>query len=156
MSLYPTAFKGLHSKYFILTTSFKLFDSLQYSEALELISRLLMELKKLDDKALLVECHLTESKIHHGLRNLPKAKAALTASRTCANAIYVGPALQSSSDQMSGVLHTEEKDYNTAHSYFLEAFEQLDQMNDQEKAVPCLKYMMLCRILDGLNKVRSC
>lgn len=25
-------------------------------------------------------------------------------------------------------------------------------MNDQEKAVPCLKYMMLCRILDGLNK----
>ncbi|GMH92128.1 hypothetical protein TrST_g6587 [Triparma strigata] len=128
------------------------YEQEKYSEALELISRLLTELKKLDDKALLVECHLTESKIHHGLRNLPKAKAALTASRTCANAIYVGPALQSNIDQMSGVLHTEEKDYNTAHSYFLEAFEQLDQMNDQEKAVPCLKYMMLCRILDGLNK----
>ncbi|GMH94139.1 hypothetical protein TL16_g12818, partial [Triparma laevis f. inornata] len=125
------------------------YEQEKYAEALELISRLLMELKKLDDKALLVECHLTESKIHHGLRNLPKAKAALTASRTCANAIYVGPALQSNIDQMSGVLHTEEKDYNTAHSYFLEAFEQLDQMNDQEKAVPCLKYMMLCRILDA-------
>jgi hypothetical protein len=34
----------------------------------------------------------------------------------------------------------------------LEAFEQLDQMNDRERAVPCLKYMMLCRILDSLTK----
>eukprot|EP00980_Cylindrotheca_fusiformis_P029194 scaffold22748_cov182-Cylindrotheca_fusiformis.AAC.8 len=129
-----------------------LFHQNLFGDALELIDRLLSELKKIDDKQLLVETHLMESKIHFGLRNVPKAKAALTASRTCANAIYVAPALQASIDTMSGTIHTEEGDYNTAHSYFLEAFEQLDQMNEQAQAVPCLKYMMLCRILDSLTK----
>lgn len=129
-----------------------LFQQDKYGEALTLADKLLVELKKLDDKQLLVEVHLVESRIHHGLRNMAKAKAALTASRTSANAIYVAPSLQSQIDMMSGVLHCEEGDYDTAHSYFLEAFEQLDQLDDQEKAVPCLKYMMLCKILDGLNK----
>ncbi|EED93476.1 predicted protein [Thalassiosira pseudonana CCMP1335] len=125
-----------------------LFQQDKYGEALALVDNLLAELKKLDDKQLLVETHLVESKIHHGLRNMAKSKAALTASRTNANAIYVAPALQCQIDLMSGVLHCEEGDYDTAYSYFLEAFEQLDQLDDREKAVPCLKYMMLCRILD--------
>eukprot|EP00521_Asterionellopsis_glacialis_P013374 CAMPEP_0195306732 /NCGR_PEP_ID=MMETSP0707-20130614/37350_1 /TAXON_ID=33640 /ORGANISM="Asterionellopsis glacialis, Strain CCMP134" /LENGTH=476 /DNA_ID=CAMNT_0040370957 /DNA_START=225 /DNA_END=1655 /DNA_ORIENTATION=+ len=129
-----------------------LFEQDKYGPALALIDRLLVELKKLDDKQLLVETHLMESKIHFGLQNVPKAKAALTASRTCANAIYVAPGLQASIDSMSGILHCEEGDYDTAHSYFLESFEQLDQLNDREKAVPCLKYMMLCRILDSLTR----
>jgi len=129
-----------------------LFHQNNYHDALFLIDRLLQELKKIDDKQLLVETHLMESKIHFGLRNVAKAKAALTASRTCANAIYVAPSLQASIDTMSGTIHTEEGDYNTAHSYFLEAFEQLDQMNEETQAVPCLKYMMLCRILDSLTK----
>lgn len=124
----------------------------QYSAALTLVNNLLFELKKLDDKQLLVESHLIESKIHHGLRNIPKAKSALTASRTAANAIYVAPAMQSQIDSMSGVLHCEEQDYDTAHSYFLEAFEQLDQADDTERAMKSLKYMMLCRILDSLGK----
>jgi len=109
---------------------------------------------------------LVESKIHHALRNMPKSKAALTASRTAANAIYVAPGLQSTIDEMSGILHCEEGDYNTAHSYFLEAFEQLDTLegNAEKKgegvtnngegssALKCLKYMMLCKILDNLTK----
>jgi len=129
-----------------------LFQRREYGAALTMVDALLFELKKLDDKQLLVETHLVESKIHHGLRNVAKAKAALTASRTAANAIYVAPSLQASIDSMSGVLHCEEADYDTAHSYFLEAFEQLDQMDDKERAVPCLKYMMLCKILDSLGK----
>lgn len=129
-----------------------LFHQNLFNHALTLIDRLLSELKKIDDKQLLVETHLMESKIHFGLRNVPKAKAALTASRTAANAIYVAPNLQASIDTMSGTIHTEEGDYNTAHSYFLEAFEQLDQMNEQGQAVICLKYMMLCHILDSLTK----
>jgi len=127
-----------------------LFAQENYVESLELCDRLLYELKKLDDKQLLVETHLLESKIHFALRNVPKAKAALTASRTAANAIYVSPSLQADIDSMSGTIHTEEGDYNTAHSYFLEAFEQLDQMNSDD-AVMALKYMMLCRILDSLR-----
>eukprot|EP00538_Stauroneis_constricta_P004602 CAMPEP_0119546182 /NCGR_PEP_ID=MMETSP1352-20130426/702_1 /TAXON_ID=265584 /ORGANISM="Stauroneis constricta, Strain CCMP1120" /LENGTH=469 /DNA_ID=CAMNT_0007590849 /DNA_START=67 /DNA_END=1476 /DNA_ORIENTATION=+ len=124
----------------------------KYSDALALIDDLLRELKQLDDKQLLVETHLQESKIHFALRNLPKAKAALTASRTAANAIYVTPTLQADMDTLSGTLHTEESDYNTGHSYFLEAFEQLDQMNAPEEAITPLKYMMLCKILDALTK----
>ena len=132
--------------------AFILYEQEKYSEALTLVDDLLVELKKLDDKQLLVETHLVESKIHHGLRGMAKAKAALTASRTCANAIYVAPTLQSTIDSMSGTLHCEEGDYNTAHSYFLEAFEQLNQMDDRERAIKALKYMMLCRILDSLTK----
>ena len=129
-----------------------LFTRREYGPALALIDNLLVELKKLDDKQLLVETHLIEARIHHGLRNVAKAKAALTASRTAANSIYVAPSLQASIDSMSGILHCEEGDYDTAHSYFLEAFEQLDQMDDRDRALSCLKYMMLCKILDSLGK----
>ena len=129
-----------------------LFSRDDYKAALSLINKLLGELKKLDDKQLLVETHLIEARIHHGLRGIAKAKAALTASRTAANAIYVAPSLQAEIDMMSGTLHCEEADYDTAHSYFLEAFEQLDQLDDVHRALPCLKYMMLCKILDSLGK----
>jgi 26S proteasome regulatory subunit N6 len=154
------------------------YHSQEYGKSQQMVDELLHELKKLDDKQLLVEIHLLESQIHFALRNVPKAKAALTASRTAANAIYVHPGLQASLDTMSGVLHVEEKDYNTAHSYFLEAFEQLDGLSEKggkggggggkssvggseeekeyrEKALKSLKYMMLCKILDSLVKALS-
>ncbi|GAA5855347.1 hypothetical protein JCM8547_009043 [Rhodosporidiobolus lusitaniae] len=100
-------------------------DTQQYPLALTLISSLLRELKKLDDKNILTEVHLLEARVNHALANLPKAKAALTSARTAANSIYCPPQLQASLDAMSGVLHAEEKDYKTAYSYFFESFEGL-------------------------------
>ena len=49
---------------------------------------------RLDDKLLLVEIHLIETKTHFAVEHMPKAKAALTACKTNANAIHCPPLLQ--------------------------------------------------------------
>lgn len=91
--------------------------------AFELVYKLLKEVKKLDDKLLLVEIHLIESKLHFNVKNIAKSKAALTACRTNANAIHCSPLLQGDIDMQSGILNAYEKNYQTAFSYFFEAFE---------------------------------
>lgn len=132
------------------------YDTKNYQEALALSAVLLKELKKLDDKALLVEVHLLESKIYHALSNLPKARAALTAGRTTANGIYCQPKLQAALDLQSGILHAaEERDFKTAFSYFYEAFEGYDSI-DSPKAIIALKYMLMCKIMLNLaDEVQS-
>ncbi|GAA5985887.1 hypothetical protein JCM5350_006850 [Sporobolomyces pararoseus] len=126
-------------------------ENQNYKEALNLINSLLRELKRLDDKMILTEVHLLESKVNYSLVNMPKAKAALVSARTAANSIYCPPQLQAQLDLQSGVLHAEEKDYKTAYSYFFEAFEGLSSQED-EKSVLALKYMLLCKIMLGLSE----
>ena len=119
----------------------------KYQQSLALVAELANEVKKLDDKTLLVEIFLIESRIHHALRNLPKSKSSLTAARSISNSIYLGPLLQGEIDYQNGVLNTDEKDYRTAYSYFFEAFEGFVTLADP-RALKCLKYMLLTKIMN--------
>jgi 26S proteasome regulatory subunit N6 len=52
-------------------------DNKMYPESLALIAELLKELKRLDDKMVLVEVQLLESRVYHALRNLAKSRVCL-------------------------------------------------------------------------------
>jgi 26S proteasome regulatory subunit N6 len=121
-------------------------EALQYKLALTRIDALLTELKRLDDKMILTEVHLLESRVYRGIGNLSKSKAALTSARTAANSIYCPPHLQAALDLQSGVLHAEDKDYTTAYSYFYETFENMSSQDDPA-SLNALKYMLLCKVM---------
>lgn len=120
-----------------------------HKEGLQIITGLLSEYKKLDDKSLLVEVQLVELQIYHALRNIPKSKASLTSARTSANSIYCPTLLQAELDCQSGILNAEEKDYKTAFSYFYESFEGYNAQG-HAKAIRVLKYMLLTKIMLNL------
>ncbi|EEQ27805.1 26S proteasome regulatory subunit rpn6 [Microsporum canis] len=122
-----------------------------YYDALTLINSLLRELKRLDDKLVLVEVQLLESRVYHALGNQPKARAALTSARTSAASVYTPPLLQAGLDMQSGMLHAEDKDFNTAFSYFIEALEGYHAQEDTSKATSALQYMLLCKIMLNLG-----
>ena len=120
-----------------------------YSDALTLITSLLGELKRLDDKLTLVEVQLLESRVYRALGNLAKARAALTSARTSAASVYCPPLLQAGLDMQSGQLHAEDGDFTTAHSYFVEALEGYHGQDSIAPATASLQYMLLCKIMVG-------
>lgn len=122
-----------------------------YYEALTLINNLLKELKRLDDKLVLVEVQLLESRVYHALGNIPKGRAALTSARTSAASVYTPPLLQAGLDMQSGMLHAEDSDFNTAFSYFIEAMEGYHSQDETQKATSALQYMLLCKIMLNLG-----
>ncbi|KAL8365876.1 hypothetical protein RB595_004587 [Gaeumannomyces hyphopodioides] len=121
-----------------------------YYEALTLINGLLRELKRLDDKLVLVEVQLLESRVYHALGNISKARAALTSARTSAASVYTPPLLQANLDMQSGMLHAEDRDFNTAFSYFIEALDGYHTQDEPQRATAALQYMLLCKIMLNL------
>ncbi|KAH9907873.1 PCI-domain-containing protein [Xylariomycetidae sp. FL2044] len=121
-----------------------------YYDALTLINGLLRELKRLDDKLVLVEVQLLESRVYHALGNISKARAALTSARTSAASVYTPPLLQANLDMQSGMLHTMDQDFNTAFSYFIEALDGYHSQDETARAQAALQYMLLCKIMLNL------
>ena len=70
----------------------------KYHDSLEILAKLLHELKKKEDKTLIVEAQLVEAKVYHALENLPKAKASLTSVKSTAHSVYVVPIIQAEID----------------------------------------------------------
>ncbi|KAK1761473.1 hypothetical protein QBC47DRAFT_370221 [Echria macrotheca] len=130
-----------------------------YYEALTLINGLLRELKRMDDKLVLVEVQLLESRVYHALGNIAKARAALTSARTSAASVYTPPLLQANLDMQSGMLHAEDKDFNTAYSYFIEALDGYHTQDESARAQAALQYMLLCKIMlnlvDDVNQLMT-
>ncbi|SPQ27489.1 510cfaee-18b9-4c8b-b975-5832a995f979 [Thermothielavioides terrestris] len=130
-----------------------------YYDALTLINGLLRELKRMDDKLVLVEVQLLESRVYHALGNIPKARAALTSARTSAASVYTPPLLQANLDMQSGMLHAEDKDFQTAYSYFIEALDGYHTQDEPARAQAALQYMLLCKIMlnlvDDVNQLMT-
>ncbi|KAL0225418.1 hypothetical protein RCL1_003330 [Eukaryota sp. TZLM3-RCL] len=118
----------------------------KYRDALELLSALSLEVRKMDDKSFQIDVLLLEAQVHTTLKNYAKAKASLTGARAASNAIYCPPKQAASLDLQSGVLHLQEGDANTAFSYLLESFTTLDNMNDP-KAFSVLMYMIIAKLV---------
>ncbi|XP_022159089.1 26S proteasome non-ATPase regulatory subunit 11 homolog [Momordica charantia] len=123
-----------------------LIEEKDYSDALNLLAELIKEVGRMEDKLLLIEINLLESKIYFCLRNLPMANVALYAARITAQSIYVPIHQQGAIDLQSGILHAEEKDYCAAFHSFAVALTAFDLFEDP-RAVICLKYLLLCVIM---------
>uniref|UniRef100_A0A7E4WBX9 PCI domain-containing protein n=1 Tax=Panagrellus redivivus TaxID=6233 RepID=A0A7E4WBX9_PANRE len=122
----------------------------RFTSASVLANELIRELKRLDDKDLIIEVQLELSKSCYNLASHSKARAALVSARTTANAMYVPPALQAALDMQSGILHAgDDRDFKTAFSYFFESFEGYDSVNDKIEGLRALKYMLLCQVMIG-------
>lgn len=140
----------LYLKEYFLNNFCRYLNAKQYTVAIELITRRLRGLKRMEDKVALVETHLLESRVYFSLKNLAKAKAALTAARSAANSIYCPPLLQAALDLQSGLVHVDDGDAKTASSYFIEALDAYAGTADAaEQAMTALKYLVLCKILLG-------
>lgn len=68
--------------------------------------------------------------------------------------------LQAEIDLMSGYISADEKDYNTAYSYFYETFEGYRSMNEIELAGVAFKFMLFSKVMskqpdDTLNLINS-
>ena len=123
------------------------FENAEYRLSLSVLLVLLREIRKLDDKPVLVEVYLLMSRVYYFIQNFSKSKGTLVTARTHANSIYCPPLLQAELDLQSGVLHMQEKDPNSAYSYLYEAFEGFHTGGAEHrlKALRALTYMLLCK-----------
>eukprot|EP00924_Labyrinthula_sp_SR-Ha-C_P003680 maker-scaffold_3-snap-gene-2.0-mRNA-1 protein AED:0.00 eAED:0.00 QI:166/1/1/1/1/1/2/309/466 len=164
----PENNRPLLAQFFQTKLAALLVDGSNLNEALAILSTLQTAVKKLDDKLLLVEINLIESRARYLLGNMAKARSTLTAARTNANQVYVPIELQAEIDLQSGVLNSHDNDFKTAFSYFLESYDAFSSLQKirgkkakagsstvgamsvyQMKAIQSFRLMMLSKLMDS-------
>ena len=123
------------------------FKDNQCPKSLSLIASLLRNAKQMDDKLFAVELQLLEANVHRKVKNVAKARGAMTGAKVDANSIFIQPVLQGEIDMVSGFINGMEKDYTTAASYFYEAFENYYSLNMKNEMITALKYLILMKIM---------
>lgn len=126
-----------------------LYTQNKFRESFEECKKVLENAKEIDDKRLLVEGHLLESKLIYEKNNLPKAKASLTTCRASANMVYIQPLLIADIEFVAGIIHLAERDYQISYSYFFEAFEAYNQSKNLKKASELFVYLVLSKIMQN-------
>lgn len=127
----------------------------KYQAGLALTPALAKQVRKFDDKLILVEIYLVEAKLNYAVNYLSRANASLTAAKASANAVHCPPALQADIDLVAGLLHLEDSDWSTAFSYFYEAFDVHATARDDAKAIRALKYMLLSQLLSSNTRLTA-
>jgi 26S proteasome regulatory subunit N6 len=118
-------------------------------QALDIVSKAIIDLKRYEDNLGLITLQLIESKIHFASKGISKAKAALTSVKTLCTKVYIEPKLQAEIDMHAGILSAQEKDFNLSYSYFYESFDVYNMLKRQQKALKAIQYMILSKIMSG-------
>ncbi|KAF0266832.1 hypothetical protein FOG48_04017 [Hanseniaspora uvarum] len=160
----------------LIESAYLEFQNKNYKKSLEILQvDLISSFKKLDDKASLIDLYILEFKNYYQLKNFVKAKNSLIACKTIIQSVYVNTLITAELDMLNGIIFCENKDYQTAYSYFYESFNSyyeeyiklLNISNDKTRShnriqqvklakiyeilLSLLKYMILCKIM--ANKV---
>lgn len=123
----------------------------QLKDAITYVEAVIKEGRAIDDKHLLVEAHLLETKLQFDMENLPKAKSALTACRANSNSVFCSTLLIAEIETTAGMIHIFENDYKIAYSYFYEAFEMFHQNKKSKRALENFQYIVLTKIMSDLD-----
>ncbi|KAL6122360.1 hypothetical protein NUSPORA_00601 [Nucleospora cyclopteri] len=119
-----------------------------YKECQDKIKEIVPELKKFEDKINLITLFIYESRAYYELRNTNMAKSSLTAARAMAVSAACPLDLQAQIDLLNGMYLTDEKCYDTAVGYFVEAAEGFVMAKKPEEGILPLRYIILCKILN--------
>eukprot|EP00835_Amoeboradix_gromovi_P000880 NODE_33_length_32023_cov_0.217579.p11 type:complete len:266 gc:universal NODE_33_length_32023_cov_0.217579:3625-2828(-) len=118
-----------------------------YNDSLIKIDSITVPLKKLDDKQLLLQVFIQQSRAYYYLKNTNKSKGALVAAKTLSHQMYVPPVVQLQLDEQSGLVHLLDKEYTIAYSYFYETVEQLHHINKDYQQH--LSWLILTQIMNN-------
>ncbi|KAM0686150.1 26S proteasome regulatory subunit rpn6 [Conglomerata obtusa] len=118
----------------------------EYQECLQSITTLVKELKKHDDKINLIKLYVCESIAFYELQNNNRARSSLTTARAMAVSTFCPNIVQAQIDMLSGMYICDEKNYETAYGYFLEALDGYI-LEKSEESCKVIKYLVMCKIV---------